>query len=80
MKQLFLFVLSAGLLAACNNTGSSAANDIKDSVDSITNLKKESVDNAAEQAKDTMQKNADSLKKMIDSTAKKASDSLHKSK
>lgn len=77
MKKLFVLVLAAGVFASCNNSGD-AAKDMKDSLDSVTKLKKESVDNAAQQAKDTMQKNADSLKNKIDSAAKKASDTLKK--
>jgi len=77
MKRLFILVLAAGVFASCNNSGD-AAKDIKDSIDSVTNLKKESVDEAAKQAKDTMEKHADSLKSTVDSLAKKTTDSLKK--
>lgn len=77
MKRLFILVLAAGFFASCNNSGN-AGSDLKDSVDSVTSEKKESIDNAAQQAKDTIQKNADSLKSTIDSVSKKATDSLKK--
>jgi hypothetical protein len=77
MKRLFILVLAVGVFASCSNS-SNVASDMKDSVDSITKEKKQSIDNAASQAKDTIQKNADSTKKIIDSSAKRATDSLKK--
>lgn len=77
MKKLFVFLMAAGFLASCSNS-SDAAKDVKDSLDSTTQEKKESIDNAASQAKDTIEKANDSLKNRIDSVAEKAKDSLKK--
>lgn len=77
MKKLLVFVLASGLLAACNNSGDAAA-DVKDSLDSVTKEKTESIDEAAQQAKDTIKEANDSLKERVDSVADQTKDSLKK--
>jgi len=77
MKRIFVLILAAGFFASCSNSGD-AAKDIKDSIDSTTNEKVESIDNAAEQAKDTTKQAADSLKEKVDSVANKVADSTKK--
>lgn len=77
MKKVFAFILAAGFLVSCSNSGD-AAKDIKDSLDSTTNEKVESIDNAAEQAKDTIKEANDSLKEKVDSLSEKAADSTKK--
>lgn len=77
MKKLFVILFVAGLAASCNNAANPEQR-VKDSLDSITNLKKESIDDAAKQAKDTIQQTNDSLKQRIDSVADQTRDSLKK--
>lgn len=80
MKR-FVFAFSTVLaLASCNNSGGNAEQRIKDSLDSLKNLKIESVNDAAQQATDTIEKHHDSLNKMIDSVADKTRDSLNQIK
>lgn len=77
MKKLLFTLFIAGLMASCSNNANPEA-EVKDSLDSITNLKKESIDEAAQQAKDTIEQRNDSLKERIDSVADQTRDSLKK--
>jgi cellobiose-specific phosphotransferase system component IIA len=77
MKHLFVILLSVGVLASCNNSGN-AEQRVKDSLDSLKNLKVESVQNAANQAIDTIEKQHDSINKRIDNVADQTRDSLKK--
>lgn len=77
MKKLFAILFLAAIVASCDNSANSEQR-MKDSLDSITNLKKESINQAAEQAKDTIEQSNDSLKQRIDSVADKTRDSLKK--
>ena len=79
MKKMILIVAVAGFFASCSNSGD-AAKQVKDSLDSVTKLKKESIDNSANKAKDTIEKANDSIKKRIDTSGKRIHDSLNKSK
>ena len=80
MKRLFAMASLVLVLVSCDNSGGNAADDIKDSLDSIKNLKIESVNEAAEAAKDTIQERHDSLNKAIDKVADRAADSLNQIK
>jgi cellobiose-specific phosphotransferase system component IIA len=75
MKRILAFASIILVLASCSNSGD-AAGRIKDSLDSIKNLKIESVEDAAQAAKDTIRQAHDSLNKKVDSLAKNAGDSL----
>lgn len=79
MKRILALASLVLVFASCDNSGG-AADDIKDSLDSIKNLKIESVDEAAAAAKDTITERHDSLNKAVDSLAKKAGDSLNQIK
>jgi cellobiose-specific phosphotransferase system component IIA len=80
MKRLFAMASLVLVFASCDNSGGNAADDIKDSLDSIKNLKIESVNEAAEAAKDTIQERHDSLNKAIDKVADRAADSINQIK
>jgi cellobiose-specific phosphotransferase system component IIA len=75
MKRIFALASMILVFASCDNSGD-AAGRIKDSLDSIKNLKIESIDEAAQAAKDTIQERHDSLNQAVDSLTKNASDSL----
>ena len=77
MKKLLVILFIGGVLASCSNSANPEA-DVKDSLDSIANLKKESIDEAAQNAKDTIESNTDSLKQRVDSVADQTRDSLKK--
>ncbi len=79
MKRVFAMVLVVAALASCSNAGDGTAR-IKDSLDSIKNLKVESINEAAEAAKDTIIESHDSLKDAVDSLGKAAKDSLNQIK
>jgi cellobiose-specific phosphotransferase system component IIA len=81
MKRCFLALSSVLVLlfASCSNAGSPEQR-MKDSLDSIKNLKVESVQDAANQAIDTIKKSHDSLNKRIDSVADKTRDSMNQIK
>ena len=76
MKRLVVAFALVLVFASCENSGSSAADQIKDSVDSVTNLKVESVKEAADEAIDTIKSSSDSLKNRIDEVAGEVADSL----
>lgn len=76
MKRILPLASLILVIASCDNAGG-AADRIKDSMDSIKNLKIESIDEAAQAAKDTIKERHDSLNQAIDSLAGKASDSLN---
>ena len=71
MKRIVARASFALVLASCDNSGTSAAENsaerVKDSLDSIERLKIESVNEAAEAAKDTIRERHDSLKGVVDS-------------
>ena len=77
MKRIIVLASLLVVFASCDNAGGSAADEIKDSLDSIKNLKIESVNEAAEAAKDTIRERHDSLNQAVDSLANKAGDSLN---
>lgn len=77
MKRILPLASLILVIASCDNAGGGAADRIIDSMDSIKNLKIESIDEAAQAAKDTIQERHDSLNQAIDSLAGKASDSLN---
>lgn len=77
MKRMFLALVVAGLFASCNNSGS-AEDQIKDSLDSIKNLKVESIEEAADEAIDTIQKNTDSLKQRVEEVTDAVKDTMNK--
>ena len=79
MKRFFAFAMLVLVFASCDNAGDGTA-EIKDSIDSIKNLKVESVEEAAEAATDTIEKSHDSLKEVVDSLGEKAKDSLNQIK
>ncbi|HEV7329603.1 MAG TPA: hypothetical protein VGN63_01070 [Flavisolibacter sp.] len=66
MKKTFFALFVAGLFASCSNSGS-AEQRVKDSLDSIKNLKVESVQEAASEAIDTIEQRHDSLNRVVDS-------------
>lgn len=81
MKQFFAFSALMLTLVACDNAGSgSPEQQMKDSLDSIKNLKVESVQDAASQAIDTIEKSHDSLKNRIDAVGEQTRDSLNQLK
>lgn len=69
---LFCIVL---VLAACNNAAD-AEQRIKDSLDSIENLRKESVQEAADDAQENIEQRFDSLKETVDSVSEAVRDSI----
>jgi gas vesicle protein len=73
MKKLFLVFAVAGSLVACNNAADTAQKT-KDSLDSVTKLQKESVDNAAQEAKE----NLDSTSNVIKDSVDQVKDSVNK--
>jgi PBP1b-binding outer membrane lipoprotein LpoB len=66
MKRVFVILVLASSLAACNNSADTTG-EKKDSIDSVASEKKDMVDSAASEKKD-----------MIDSTAEKKKDALDK--
>lgn len=66
MKKLFLAFAAAAFLASCNNAAD-AEKSAKDSIDSLTNLQKESVDEAAKDAKQTIDSTMEMKKDSVDS-------------
>ncbi|MDQ3279485.1 MAG: hypothetical protein M3Q06_14250 [Bacteroidota bacterium] len=76
MKKMFLALMVAGAFVSCDNSGGNAEQQIKDSLDSIKNLKVESVQEAANAAIDTIEKRHDSLKEKVDSIGGTVRDSL----
>ena len=73
MKKLFLVFAVAGSLVACDNAADTAQKT-KDSLDSVTKLQKESVDNAAQEAKE----NLDSTSNVIKDSVDQVKDSVNK--
>lgn len=73
MKRIITLASIVLVLSACDNSGSSPAENsaerVKDSLDSIQNLKIESIEEAAQEAKDTIREANDSLKQVVDSVA-----------
>lgn len=81
MKRLFVAFSALLVLASCSNDGAGHAEQrMKDSLDSIKNLKIESVEEAAQEAKDTISKSHDSLINRIDAVADQTRDSLNQIK
>jgi cellobiose-specific phosphotransferase system component IIA len=77
MKRLLVALTAVLVFASCNNDGGGNTEQrMKDSLDSIKNLKIESIDEAAQQAKDTIQQGHDSLVNRIDQVAGETRDSL----
>jgi hypothetical protein len=77
MKKTLLAFLAVGFLVSCDNAGD-AGDQIKDSLDSIKNLKVQSVEEAADQAIDTIQSNTDSLKQRVDEVTDAVKDTMNK--
>lgn len=67
MKRIIGLASLILVMASCDNSGNSTAEQVKDSLDSIEQLKVESVNEAAEAAIDTIQERHDSLKGVVDS-------------
>lgn len=67
MKRLLALASLFLVLVSCENSADTAAESVKDSLDSIERLKIESINEAAEEAKDTIQETHDSLKAVVDS-------------
>ncbi len=81
MKQFFALSALVLTMAACSNAGTDSPEQrMKDSLDSVKNLKVESVQDAAQQAIDTIKSSHDSLKNRIDSVAGQTRDSLNQIK
>jgi ABC-type transporter Mla subunit MlaD len=80
MKRILAMASLVLVFASCDNAGGSAADRIKDSLDSVKNLKIESVNEAAAAAKDTIRGRHDSLNQAVDSLAKRTGDSLNQIK
>lgn len=74
---MFLALIVAGVFVSCDNAGT-AEGQIKDSLDSIKNLKVESIEEAADQAIDTIQKNNDSLKQRVEEVSDAVKDTMNK--
>ena len=66
MKRLITVMAIAATLAACNDTGNSAANT-KDSLDSVASEKKDMVDSTADNRKDMIDSTTEAKKDMVDS-------------
>ena len=73
MKKLFLVLAIAGSLVACDNAANTA-DDKKDSLDSITNLQKESVEEAAKDAKQNLDSTTEAAKDSVDATVDQSKD------
>lgn len=69
MKKVLMVVAVAGFMASCNNAADTEAR-LKDSLDSIGKLQKESVENAADTAKKNIEETIDAKKDMVDSMNK----------
>lgn len=81
MKRILSALSVVLILASCDNAGTGNVEQrMKDSLDSIKNLKVESVQDAAKQAIDTIEKSHDSLKNRIDSVAGQTRDSANEIK
>jgi gas vesicle protein len=80
MKRFLVFSALAFVLVACNNSGDDGTGRIKDSLDSIKNLRIESVDEAAQAAKDTIRERHDSLINRVDSVGGQVRDSLNQNR
>jgi cellobiose-specific phosphotransferase system component IIA len=76
MKRFFALSMLVLAFTACNNAGDGTGR-IKDSLDSIKNLKIESIDEAAQAAKDTISQSHDSLINKVDSIGGQARDSIN---
>jgi hypothetical protein len=77
MKKLFIVLAVAGSLVACNNAADPAAR-AKDSLDSVTNLQKESVENAAQDAKENLDSTKDAVKDSVDAAVERTEDTTNK--
>lgn len=64
MKKLFLVMMVAVALTACNNS-SNGADNAKDKLDSMASEKKDKIDSAADRAKDKVDSTVDSKKEAI---------------
>ncbi len=76
MKKVLMLAVVAGFLASCDNAGDSAAR-AKDSLDSVTKLQKESVEDAADTAKKNLDQMNEAKKDMVD-TMNKMMDTTNK--
>lgn len=72
MKKVFLILVTAASLAACDNSANTVA-DKKDSIDSTASEKKEMIDSTAEQKKDKVDSTAENMKEAMEKK-----DSTHK--
>jgi hypothetical protein len=66
MKKVFLLLVTAASLAACDNSANTAA-DTKDSLDSIANEKKERIDSTASEKKENIDSTTDRMKNAVES-------------
>lgn len=73
MKKLFLVFAIAGSLVACDNSADNAER-IKDSTDSVTNLQKESVEDAAKDAKENLDSTSEAVKDSVDAAVDHSKD------
>ena len=71
MKKILFLFLVAGSLAACNNAGD-AGQSAKDSLDSVTKLQKESVEEAAQDAKQNLDSANQAVKDSVDAALQQA--------
>ena len=74
MKKILLVLAVAGSLVACDNAADTAQKT-KDSLDSVTKLQKESVENAAEDAKENLDSTSNAVKDSVDAAVDHANDS-----
>ena len=73
MKKLFLVLAVAGSLVACDNAADTAQKT-KDSLDSVTKLQKESVEEAAQDAKQNLDSTSEAVKDSVDAAVDHSKD------
>lgn len=80
MKKLFLVFVIGSSLVACDNSagGGDAAQQAKDSLDSITKLQKQSVEEAAQDAKQNLDSTNNAIKDSVDAAVKGSSDTTNR--
>lgn len=75
MKKFLGLLTIAVAMVACDNAAT-AEDRIKDSLDSVENLQKESVQEAADDAQQNIEQKFDSLEQKVDSVGAELKDSL----
>lgn len=73
MKRFLGIVAIAAVFVSCDNTANSDQK-IKDSLDSITKLQKESIDKSSEEAKENLDSINNAKKEVVDSVVDKIKD------